>query len=332
MVFKTIGDFFYKLYLKGYDYTQAKLSKVFIDKKHAISVWDVMQLVYNDTREQDISTRAAALAYNYFFAMFPALIFLFTLIPFLPHIVPSLSAHRMQQEVLDNLKQILPKEVFAWMEETIHDIITRKQGNLLSIGAIMTLYMSTRGITTLMSTFRVKHDLYYTRNYIQNKWTSISITAILFLLFVIMTLLLVFWQYTVIPFLSKQGTNRQLLYFILLILNWSVIFGFIYFSLCLVYFIGPAKKSNRKFFSVGAGLSTVLITLSSVGFKIFLSYSTSYNKIYGSLATLIIVLVWFYTMGYILILGFEVNHFLDIYGQERKKRKDEQIQQATLIS
>jgi membrane protein len=329
---KKIADFFYKLYLIGYDFTEKKLSKVFIDKKHAISVWDVMQLAYKDTREQDISTRAAALAYNYFFAMFPALIFLFTLIPFLPHIIPGLSANRMSNEVLDNLKQILPKEVFAWMEETIKDIITRKQGNLLSFGVIMTLYMSTRGITTLMSTFRVKHDLYYTRNYLQNKWTSISITSILFLLFMVMTLLLVFWQYTVIPFLSKQGTNRQILYFILLFLNWSVIFAFIYFSLCLVYFIGPAKKSNRKFFSVGAGLSTMLITLSSVGFKVFLSYSTSYNKIYGSLATLIIVLVWFYTMGYILIMGFEVNHFLDIYEVEQKKRKDEQLQQATPIS
>ncbi|MCS7027720.1 MAG: YihY/virulence factor BrkB family protein [Bacteroidia bacterium] len=325
-MFQKIRFFLQSAYQKGYAFTEKKLSQLYIDKRHAISVWDVVQLAYNDTREQDISTRAAALAYNYFFAMFPALIFLFTLIPFLPHIVPGLSAQKMNQEVLDNLKQILPKEVFTWMEETIKDIITHKQGNLLSIGAIMTLYMSTRGITTLMSTFRVKHELYYTRNYIQNKLTAISITAILFTLFIIMTLLLVFWQYTIIPFLSKQGTNRQLLYLILLILNWSVIFGFIYLSLCLIYYIGPAKKGNRKFFSVGAGLSTVLITLSSVGFKIFLSYSTSYNKIYGSLATLIIVLIWFYTMGYILILGFEVNHFMDIYEQEQQKRKKEIVQ------
>lgn len=315
--------FFDNIYKKLYRYTEKKLSKVYVDKAHYISVWDVIQISYQDTREQDISTRAAALAYNYFFALFPALIFLFTLIPFLPHLVPSLSSKRMSDEILENLKHILPKEVYGWIEDTIKDIITRKKGNLLSIGAFMTLYMSTRGVSTVLSTFRVKHDFYRTRNYFQGKWTSMVITFILFVSFLGMTLLLLTWEYSFIPFLSRQGTNRQLLYVVLFVLNWSAIFGFVYFSLSLIYHIGPAKKDRGKFFSLGARLSSLLIIMSSLGFKIFLSYSTSYNKIYGSLATLIIVLIWFYCMAYILILGFEVNHLSDLLSAERKKRKSE---------
>ncbi|MBO4739052.1 MAG: YihY/virulence factor BrkB family protein [Bacteroidales bacterium] len=286
------------------------LRKLVLPFFDGVPLFDVLVYFIKGLVKGELSIRAAALSYNFFMALFPLILFFFTIIAYLP-----LDAYI--PVAYDFIAEMVPSQAYDMVMKTINGILT-KNGTLLSISIIFTFYFATRGIRAMIKTF---NDSYHT---LESRSGIMQIVISLLLLLVITIMIILVFTAIII--------NKQL--FISIVANtsiniviWKWIFGFskwilvvllMFFSISLIYYLAPAKKSRFRFFSAGSSLATALIILSSFGFDFYISNFSNYNAVYGSIGTLIIVLIWIQLISMILLIGFELN--ASIKNAKRRKQ------------
>lgn len=289
-------------------------------KRVALPGFDNMPLYYvadfffTGIQKGRIVTRAQALAFSFFLALFPATIFLFSLIPYIP-------IHDFQDQLLFMLRGILPSNAYAGAKSTLEDIIKIPRGGLLSIGFVTALYFTTNGFMTLMRGFNSSYHVAETRSPLKQRAVAFILTLIISLLVLISTILIIFSElvtkYLVTHSILKTKTQVALLLFG----KWAVVLALFFTGISFLYYYAPAQKKSWRFISAGSTLATFCAVTMSVGFAYFVNNFGSYNKIYGSIGTLIVIMLWIYFNALILILGFELNASID----NAKKRVDKSI-------
>ncbi|MDP4184937.1 MAG: YihY/virulence factor BrkB family protein [Bacteroidota bacterium] len=289
-----------------------------------ITLYDVSLFFWEGFQNGSIATRASAIAYNFFMALFPAIIFLFTLIPYIP-------IANFQIELFLLIQSVLPENAFLTIETTITDIITRPRGGLLSIGFVAAMIFSTNGIAAMMAAFDATNHTYHKRRWVNQRLISIILVFILsFLLSIAITLITV--SQWIIDYLVVEGILKVNFTFYLLILGkWIVIIALFFFAFSFLYYMAPAKKSKWKFISAGGTLATILSIFIAVGFSYYINHFGKYNTLYGSIGTILVLMLWLYINSYILILGFELNVSINQAHIEKKAKlrlpKDPELDQ-----
>lgn len=275
-------------------------------------LYDVSNFFFKGIQKGALTTRASSLSFNFFLALFPSIIYLFTLIPyisFIPH---------FQDHLLALIQDILPKSAYKATKVTIEDIIRHKRGGLFSFGFLFAMYFSTSGINAMMESFNKTYHTIETRSPFKQRLVSLMLTILLtFLLVTAITLLI--GTETVLHYFVKFGLlkNKMALPFIY-IGKWLIIAAFFFFAISFLYYFGPAKKKRYHFISAGSILATFLAILTSIGFAYFINNFGRYNKLYGSIGTLIVILLWIYFNSIILLIGFELNASIDNLYVEKK--------------
>ncbi|MFM1876615.1 MAG: hypothetical protein RL266_2352 [Bacteroidota bacterium] len=265
-----------------------------------LPLYDVAAFFVKGLQEGWLSLRASAVAFNFILAIFPGIIFLFTLIAYIP-------IEGFQEQLLSMMEILLPKSVFESVDETFADIITRQRGGLLSITVISTLYFATTGLHTLIDSFNTTFHTIESRPYFIQRGIAILLTLILTVFTLVAIGLIIFGQMGM-DFIRQQGwIEDDLLSFALNLARWVVILGLIFFAISVLYFLGPAKQTKWRFFSAGSTLATVLVVITSLGFSYFVENFGQYNKLYGSIGTLVIVMLWMFFNSIALLIGFELN-------------------------
>ena len=266
-----------------------------------VPIYDVSYLFYQGIKNGTFSTRASSLAFKFFFAVFPGIIFLFTLIPIIP-------VEGFQEELLNFIRTDIPAGLRDIAITTIEDLISTPRGGLLSFNFILMLYLTTDGIHSLMVEFNNSHHISETRKPFQQRLISIVLAIVLTLMLVMSIGLIIVTEVMVSVVESKNiEVNDNFSNALFHAAKWVAVFALYYFAIAILYYFGPAKRKHFKFFSPGSILTTVLLIITSYGFSIYLQYFSTYNKIYGSIGTVMIVMLWFYLNSYILLLGFDVN-------------------------
>lgn len=247
-----------------------------------------------------ITSRASSLAFNFFLALFPAIIFFFTLIPYVP--IPH-----FQDQLLTMIQQIMPANAFDAARSTIEDIIRHQRSGLLSFGFFAALYFATNGVHAMIDAFNRTYHTIERRSFMKQRIIALIITVILSILVVSAITLLVMSQ-TIIRFFVKHGwvKNKTQIFF-LATGNWITIAILIFLSISIIYYFGPRRKKRWSFISAGSVLASILSIITSLGFSFFVNNFGQYNKLYGSVGTLIVVLLWIYFNSLILLIGFELN-------------------------
>lgn len=247
-----------------------------------------------------VSIRAAAFSYNFFMALFPAIIFLFTIIPYIP-------IAGFQDQLLQLMQDFFPKATYAAVEDTVFDIIKRPRGGLLSLGFVLALYFATNGIHSLIIAFNQTYHSYETRTWVRVRLSSIFLVFILsFLLFIAIVLIMV--GPIVIDFIAdKLNIRDSFVYYLIITAKWFVTIALLFFAYSFLYYFAPARKSRFRFISAGSTLATILTIITSIGFNYYVNNFARYNSLYGSIGTLIIILVWIYFNAMIVLIGFELN-------------------------
>ncbi|MDD2563709.1 MAG: YihY/virulence factor BrkB family protein [Salinivirgaceae bacterium] len=265
-----------------------------------MSLWDVGLQFFTGITQGAIGMRGSAIAFNFFLAMFPAIMFVFTLIPYLP-------IEDFQNQLIQFIGTLVPETSFDIIETTIRDIITRKRGSLLSFGFIAALYFSTNGFVAIISAFNETVNYFEKRSWIAIRVTSILLIFII-LIFVSITIGLITFGETILNYLVlKEILVVGITYYLLIIGKWIITISFFYFSIAMVYYLAPAKRKEFRFFSPGATLATILGIIIIIGFSFYINNFNRYNTLYGSIGTLIIILLWFQLNATILLIGFELN-------------------------
>ncbi len=260
----------------------------------------ILRFFYNGIVEGYITSRASAIAFSFFIAIFPALIFLFSLIPFIP-------VENFQDELIRQIEFLLPNNAYSLVENTLEDLVLHKRTSLLSFSIVTTLYFSTNGINSIISAFNLSYHSISVRNWFSQQVTALWLTLTLFLFVITAVLLIIFGQDIISFLIGKVSLLSSLERFLLNAAKWITIIALIYFSISLLYYAGPKEKEHWKFFSAGSTLSTICIIVFSLGFAFYVNNFGQYNKLYGSIGTLLVVMVWIYLNCIALLIGYELN-------------------------
>ena len=285
-----------------------------------VPIYDVGVFYINGIANGALGVRASAISFNFFIALFPSIIFLFTLIPFIP--IPN-----FQFELIELIKQVLPSNTFQVIENTIVDITTKKRGSLLSFGFLAALIFSTNGISAMIAAFNASANAFENRTWISMRIIAILLVLILFVLITVATGLIIFGK-NILFWLSEQdiiqtGINR----FLFTSGQWIIILAFIFISISFLYYYAPSKRSKYNLISPGSIMATLLIILSSLAFSYYLGHFGRYNKIYGSIGTLIALLIWVEINSFVLLMGFELN--VSIRNARLGVKKDLEFSEST---
>jgi len=250
--------------------------------------------------EDDTSERAASVAYSLILAVFPTVIFLFTLIPYIP--IPNL-----QVQIMDFFQQVLPGNTFSTVDSTIHDIISRPQGGVLSFGFLLAVYSATSGLVALMNAFNSSHHTHEDRSFVKVRAIAVGLTITLAFALLLAVVVLIVGG-VVSDYLLKFGILNNVVFVNLLaIARYLVVFAVFVAALSVIYRYGPDVNMKWAFVTPGSVTASLLIVLTTLGFSYYVSNFGSYNKVYGSIGTLIALMIWINLVSLLLIVGFEIN-------------------------
>ncbi len=262
--------------------------------------YDVALFFFKGIQKGYITQRASALSFNFFLALFPAILFIFTLIPYLP-------ISNFQATLFEMLSELLPQSAFETVKDTINDILTNKRTGLLSVGFILTFYFATNGVNAIIEAFNSTYHTLESRSWIKQRLISLFLVLILSVLLVIAIFLMILGSH-IINFLETNGILKgNFTIYSLLFSKWIIIVALLFFGVSFLYYYAPSRKSRFKFISAGSTLTTILLIITTLGFNYYVANFSKYNVLYGSIGTLIIVLMWIYINAIILLIGFELN-------------------------
>lgn len=262
-----------------------------------VPISEVVKFFWQHLKSEAIVLRSSATAYSFFLALFPGLIFLFTLIPYIP-------IQGLHKEVLQMMHDYMPSDVYSTVESTISDILLTKRGNLLSLVFILSIYFSANGVNTLLVACN--------RTLNRVWWKKFLIALVLTFILVLMILLAMSIQvggeiiisYFKDSFFFGGSWIIKFIWFFKLLTTLLLSIS----AISIIFFYASPKGERFKFFSPGAFIATILIVLVSYGFGYYVDNFANYNRLYGSLGAIIILLVWLYLSAISLITGYEFDH------------------------
>lgn len=271
--------------------------------KDKIGLYDAIIIFLTKMSNDEIMERANGVAFSFTMAIFPAIIFLFTLTPYIQNFFPDLT----NDEIIGFLENILPANLYATAETTIHDIISKERGGLLSFGFIMTLILSTNGMTSLMGAFNACYKTIETRGFFSVRLTATGLIFILSISFISSIALLIVGQQLLTDSEIRSIVNDTISVDILFILRFVFLYIIFQFAISSIYYFAPAIHERWHFLSVGSVFSTLAIIMASFGFSYYVNNFGNYNKLYGSIGVLLVFMLWLFIISLILLVGFEMN-------------------------
>jgi membrane protein len=285
-----------------------RLPSTFVDKIRNFTIpgfdqqplYSVSKFFIKSLSNGALTVRASAIAFSLFLAIFPALIFFFSMIAYLP-------IENFHQQLMQLLHDMMPESAFQSIQSTILDTIMNKRTGLLSFGFIAALYFATNGINSLISAFNASQFVTDKRNWLQIRGISFVLVIILALLITVAIGMLVFSSKTLGYLVEHEILKVNLTYYLILAGKWLIILLSFFFSISFLYYLAPARKSKFRFISAGSTLATILSIVISLGFSYYVNHFGQYNKIYGSIGTLIVLLLWLYFNALGLLIGYELN-------------------------
>lgn len=278
-------------------YVFRKAHSIVLPGVNGATLYEVSKFFFMEMRKVKLTERAAAVTYNFIMAMPPTFLFLLSLIPYLP-------LRNVQQTILATLKLVTPNQkIYMTVSSVVRDFMDKPHRDVLSFGILLVLFFSSNGMMGLMKSFDKSEVLYKKRTGLQRRWVAIKLTVMLILVSIITLSVLV---------VQNKSLNRMLLKIYphivaVKILSFTILVLVIFFTFCLIYRYGPSLQHKLKFITAGSVFATVASLLATSAFYFLVNNFLNYNKVYGSIGTLIafMVLVWLNTV--IIILGYELN-------------------------
>ena len=258
--------------------------------------------VWTEVQEDDVLGRSAQLAYYFLLALFPALLFLVSLIGYFAGEDSELRAN-----LFNYLSTVLPGEASQLISKTVTDVTQGSGGGKLSFGILATLWAASNGMGAISETLNVAYEVKETRPFWRVRLTAIALTLALAFL-IVSALVLVLYGHDLAELVAGKFGLGEAFEWAWKILQWPIVLAFVLFAFALLYYFAPDLHDQTwKWVTPGSVLGVALWLLVSFGFKAYLSYFNTYSATYGSLGAVIILMLWFYFTGAAILIGGEIN-------------------------
>lgn len=291
--------------------------KIILPGFEKLPLYDVLKFFIKQTQEIGLNERAASIAFNFLMAVPPFFIFIFTLLSNMP------GSKRLYDEVLIIVKTVMPDDsTFLIIKDVMDDFFLPGTG-LLSFGLLLALYFSSNATLTIMRTFTksMLHIEVEKRNFLELRWDAIKLTMLIVLL-VFATIFILLTQTIVVNWLLDRIHIKE--YFSDLILNIIqilIIFFLIFVAIGMIYRYAPNVQKKWKVRSPGAILATILVMAFTYLFSYWVNNIASYNKVYGSIGSILILMFLVFVNSLVLLIGFELNVSINSLKSIAAKRK-----------
>jgi membrane protein len=263
---------------------------------------DVLFAFFRQIRKVGLNDRAAAISFNFIMTIPAALIFILTIIPYLP------ISGQLTRELFNVAKDITPSSnTYTWVHNLITDFQDKTHGGLLSLVFLVVVYYSSNATRGIMRTFDRSFKEVSNRNFFRNRWSAIRLTTILVLLVLGFILLLATQKNLLSMILHNQGIKRAGIRYTIQILRWVVIVLLFFFSVAFIYKYAPASRRKWKLLSPGSVLATALIATVTGFFSFWVNHFNNFSRLYGSIGTVMVLMLLIYLNSLFLLIGFELN-------------------------
>ncbi len=276
------------------------------------SVYDLLEMYIRGIVEGALSTRASAIAFSLFLALFPLIIFMLNLVPWIVSFF-NLENANFDQDFPLFLESFLPSATSDYFSDVFQQIKNQKRAGLLSSAFVLSIFLMANGVNSIFAGFETSYHINLTRNFFKQYAYALMVGLILSILIIVGFVAYVYFEVYVLTYLSNFAARTggyvmgeddimgvQIAKFVFFII-------LSYLTTATLYYFGTAEGKEARFFSFGALMTTLLFILTSYLFGIYVDKFARYNELYGALGGLLILMVYIWLNSNILLLGFELN-------------------------
>jgi membrane protein len=265
------------------------------------SIFDIVSFVLAEIGKTTLMSRANAISFSFFISLFPSIIVLFSLIAYTPFY------KNFNELIANSIHDLMPGNAEQIAMKTIKDLTTIKRNQLLSFGFLLAIFFSSNGMMAMMSGFEKAHKLTFRKYlFLEKRWIALKLTFLLGLLMLSSVVLGILGN-TLVELIADFFEFKRFDKIGLMLLRWVLMILLLYGGVSLIYRLGVPLRKKLPLINPGATLATLLSILVSMGFSYYVDNFSSYNKVYGSIGTLIVFLLWLQMNVFNMLIGFELN-------------------------
>ncbi len=285
-------------------------------KLGGLSLRELSRRLWRESLSDELLGRAAQLSYYVLLALFPALIFLTAL-------MGVFSVENYMPQLMGYLRQVLPNDALSMVERFLRQVTEGSGTNILSLGGLGALWASSSGMTAIMDALNVVYGVKTdSRPFWRVRLTAIALTVGL-AGFVILSLTLVLYGPSIGAWIADLVGLGRVFTLTWNLLQWPVVASVMLFVVGVIYYVCPDIHQDWRWVSPGSVFAVVMWLVVSMGFKVSVDHFGDYNKVYGSIAGVIVLMLWFYWSGMVLLLGGEINAEIEHAATERQQTAGE---------
>ncbi len=277
---------------------------------------DLLKRTWAEVQADNCLGLAAQLAYYFFLALFPALLFLVAVASYFP-------IANLMDEITAMLARVAPYEALKLIQDQLIKISQDKNGGLLTLGMIGTIWSTSSGVTAIIDTLNQAYDIQESRPWWKVKLIALGLTIAL-AVFIVVSFALVLLGPTLAEKVAVWMHLGPVFEWSWKILQWPVIFGLVALAIAMIYYFAPDAKQDWIWITPGSVLATTLWVLISLAFKFYVARFGSYNATYGTIGGIIVLLTWFYVSSLAILVGAELNAEIEHaspYGKDPGERE-----------
>lgn len=285
--------------------------RIKIPGTNGLSLYHLLEIYGTGIIKGTFSSRASSIAYSFFIAIFPFLLFILNLIPYLDFIDGFLT------RFLIFIEDLLPPQTADLFYPVIADIAVNPRGGLLSFSILLALFLSANGVNSIFSAFEYSFHVTINRNFFRQYFVAVGVAILLALLLLTTVGVILYGEFLISELIGKAYIQDHV--YIISILQLVIFVLMVYTIISILYYFGTKQGKESRFFSLGAFVTTILFLLTTYLFGIYINNFSNYNELYGSLGALLIMMFYIWINSNLLLLGFELNVSLQLLKDKNKK-------------
>ena len=284
------------------------------------SMYEIWNAFLLQLRRTSLTERAAAISFNVVMAIPPTLIFLFTLIPYLP------ISDQFIRQLYGVIRDVVPgRENNTVIIQFLEDFLKRPRNELLSFGLLLALIFSSNALMGILRSFDKDYEGFEERTGLEKRKTALLLTLVSFSLFFIFLFLLIA-QGAVLHWI---GINSKPLRLLIENSRWGIMVLLVFYLVSFIYRHGPAVTKKWPFITPGSFFATTLMLLATFGFSFYVNNFSNYNKLYGSISAIFILMTLIFVNALVVLMGFELNVALSNLRRRKETQAVEESKQKS---
>ena len=268
-----------------------------------LSVYSLSKIYISGLVKGALASRAGSVSFSFFMALFPFLLFMLNLIPFIP-------IANLNETFFLFIESLMPDSSRGFFMSIYYDIQDNQRGGLLSSSFLMSILFMGNGVNSLFSAFQGSHHVKVSRPFLRKYLYAIFIGLLISILLITSVIVYVFFEINILDNLSEQGIIKN-------DANWLqtgeyILLAFMTILIpAILYFFGTPGGRKERFFSTAVFITAGMFLISTFIFGVYVNTFSSYNELYGSIGALLILMLYIWVNSVILLLGFELNMTLN---------------------